>query len=121
WTERFVLNGRAVTWEEAMRQFVDRTGQPGPSAWQVGSYPEGQDDYPVGGVSWYEAAAFARFAGKWLPTYLHWRQGLPAGLLYVVVPRSNIARTGGPAPVGSYKGLGAFGTLDQSGNVREWA
>jgi len=120
WSERLVRNGGEVSWEEAMRLFVDRTGQPGPSTWQAGSYPEAQDDYPVGGVSWYEAAAYARFAGKRLPTYWHWRQGLPAGLLYLAAPRSNIARTGGPAPVGSYKGLGAFGTFDQSGNVREW-
>jgi dienelactone hydrolase len=120
WTERFVRNGREVPWEEAIRLFVDRTGQPGPSTWQAGSHPEAQDDHPVGGVSWYEAAAYAQFAGKRLPTYWHWRQGLPAGLLYLAVPRSNLARTGGPAPVGSFKGLGAFGTYDQAGNLREW-
>jgi len=120
WTEPFVRDGREVAWEDAVRQFVDRTGQPGPSTWQAGSYPEGQDDDPVGGVSWYEAAAFAAYAGKRLPTNWHWRQGLPIGLLYVAIPRSNIGRGDGPAPVGSYTGLGAFGTLDQAGNVREW-
>ena len=26
----------------------------------------------------------------------------------------------GPARAGSYKGLGAFGTLDMAGNVKEW-
>jgi dienelactone hydrolase len=103
-----------------MRLFVDRTRQPGPSTWQAGSYPDGDGDHPVGGVSWYEAAAYARFAGKRLPTYWHWRQGHSVGLVYVVVPRSNLASTGGPAPVGSYKGLGAFGTYDQAGNLREW-
>ena len=40
------------------RRFHDRTGRPGPSTWAGGDYPDGQDDYPVSGVSWYEAAAF---------------------------------------------------------------
>ncbi len=120
WTEPFVRNGRTVPWREAMKQFVDRTGRPGPSTWETGSYPDGQDDYPVGGVSWYEAAAYARFAKLDLPTYWHWTQGLPPGMLYKVVPRSNLGRGRGPAPVGSYKGMGAFGTYDQAGNAREW-
>ena len=34
--------------------------------------PDGQDDFPVGGISWFEAAAFAEFAGKSLPTLYHW-------------------------------------------------
>ena len=36
-------------------------GSTGPSTWRVGSYPDGQDDYRVGGVSWYEAATYAVF------------------------------------------------------------
>ena len=120
WAEPLVRDGLSVPWEEAMPVFVDRTGRPGPSTWSAESYPEGQDEHPVGGVSWYEAAAYARFAGKQLPTYWHWRQGHPVGLHYLVMPRSNIASTRGPAPVGSYEGLGAFGTYDQAGNVREW-
>ena len=51
-----------------MAEFVDSTGRPGPATWQGGDYPEGQDDYPVSGVSWYEAAAYAEFAHKSLPT-----------------------------------------------------
>ena len=38
----------------------------------IGTYPDGQADFPVGGVSWYEAAAYAAFAGKSLPTIHHW-------------------------------------------------
>jgi sulfatase-modifying factor enzyme 1 len=32
----------------------------------------GQEDFPVSGVSWYETAAYAEFAGKALPTIYHW-------------------------------------------------
>ncbi len=55
-----------------MALFRDRTGRPGPATWEVGSFPEGQADFPVSGVSWHEAAAYAEFAGKSLPTLHHW-------------------------------------------------
>ena len=64
WHHEFRRDGRTLTWEEAMTRLVDSTGRPGPATWEVGNYPAGQDDYPVGGVSWYEAAAYAAFRGK---------------------------------------------------------
>ena len=52
----------------------DWTGLPGPATWELGTFPDGQGDYPVSGVSWYEAAAYAEFVGKRLPTVFHWRR-----------------------------------------------
>jgi formylglycine-generating enzyme required for sulfatase activity len=57
WTVPFVKVGRTLSWEQAMAQFVDQTGQPGPATWEAGNYSPGQDNYPVSGVSWYEAVA----------------------------------------------------------------
>jgi len=48
WHHEFRRGGRTLTWEEAMTQLVDATGRPGPAMWEVGAYPAGQDDYPVG-------------------------------------------------------------------------
>jgi formylglycine-generating enzyme required for sulfatase activity/dienelactone hydrolase/predicted Ser/Thr protein kinase len=119
WKQGFVQGGRELSWEEAMPLFRDSTGRPGPSTWELGEYPQGQDDYPVNGVSWYEAAAYAEFAGKQLPTIYHWQQAARPGFFVAMAELGNF-RGAGPERVGSYKGIGAFGTLDMAGNVREW-
>jgi dienelactone hydrolase len=102
-----------------MAEFRDATGRPGPATWELGSYADGQDKYPVAGVSWYEAAAYAKFAGKSLPTVYDWVAASGLLLAGEIVPRSNFGRTG-PARVGQYQGVGPFGTYDMAGNVKEW-
>ena len=57
---------------EARKRFVDTTGRPGPAGWELSTYPRGQDDLPVVGISWYEAVAYARFRKQMLPTIHHW-------------------------------------------------
>ena len=99
--------------------FVDTTGRPGPSGWALGSYPEDEDDLPVGGVSWFEASAYAAWAGKSLPTVFHWRLAARQSIFSEILLWSNFD-VKGPAEVGSYPGLGPSGTYDMAGNVREW-
>jgi serine/threonine protein kinase/dienelactone hydrolase len=119
WEHPFVKDGKPLSWQEAMGEFRDATGRPGPATWELGSYPDGQDEHPVAGVSWYEAAAYARFAGKALPTIYHWLAASGFMLAGEIVPRSNFGRTG-PAKGGQYQGLGPFGTYDMAGNLKEW-
>lgn len=129
WKERFFRDGKELTWEEAIKGFVDQTGLPGPSTWQGADYPEGQGDYPVSGISWYEAAAYAAYVGKSLPTGYHWGvargeytpmiQIPQLGGFALLAPFSNF-RGNGPVPVGSLPGLTPYGALDMAGNVREW-
>ena len=68
----FVTDGVRAAVRTGDGAVVDSTGRPGPASWELGDYPEGQGDYPVTGVSRYEAAAYARFRGKQLPTVYHW-------------------------------------------------
>ncbi|MCA1612307.1 MAG: formylglycine-generating enzyme family protein [Acidobacteria bacterium] len=63
WKQPFLRDGREIPLEKAMEKLRDATGRPGPASWELGSLPEGREDYPVDGVSWYEAAAYAEFAG----------------------------------------------------------
>ena len=120
WTNPFVRDGQTVPFKDAMAMFVDQTGRAGPSSWQVGSYPEGDDNLPVGGVSWYEAAAYACFVGKSLPTIYHWFTAADPFSSNHVVPLSNFSGAG-TAPVGQYTGVSRDGIYDMAGNVREWA
>jgi formylglycine-generating enzyme required for sulfatase activity len=103
-----------------MQGFVDRTGRPGPATWEAGAFPEGTGDFPVGGVSWYEAAAFAEFAGKSLPTLEHWwaAAGRPRGYADLIA-LSNFRRQG-PVAAGSTDATTVFGAVDMAGNLREW-
>jgi len=127
WKHKFIKDGREAAWEDAVKEFVDATGRPGPATWQGGEIPKGQENYPVCGISWYEAAAYADFRGQCLPTVTHWdiaSRGMSAVLSWMgfntlLAPMSNFEGQG-PASVGSYPGVTAYGIYDLAGNVREW-
>ena len=70
-------------------------------------------------MSWYEAAAYAEFAGKSLPTITQWYNVDPADLAVSASVESNFSGHG-PWRVGTSPDVGPFGTYDMSGNVREW-
>jgi eukaryotic-like serine/threonine-protein kinase len=120
WNEPFREGARTLAFDEAVARFRDSTGRPGPASWQLGSFLDGQADFPVAGISWFEASAFASYAGKRLPTVYHWyRASNPEDLF------SDILRFGnfdghGPVKVGERPGYGPWGTLDMAGNVKEW-
>lgn len=122
----------------AMFDFVDSTGQPGPHGWREGVMPEGQEELPVTGISWYEAQAYARWVGKRLPSDAEWTkagawpvEAAPGRIAQRRYPwgesfdskRANLwcARIGGPEPVDSRpEGVSVGGIYQLIGNVWEW-
>ena len=119
WKEPFVKNGRTVPWADALALFHDATGRPGPATWELGTFPKGLEKHPVAGLSWYEAAAYAAFAGKSLPTIYHWNWAAQTRASQLIVPGSNFSGAG-TVPVGGDGAVSGFGTTDMAGNVKEW-
>jgi hypothetical protein len=120
WKLPFVNDGRTLSFEQAMTEFKDATGRPGPATWQFGTFPDGKDEFPVNGVSWYEAAAYAEYAGKSLPTVDQWKRAAGVGSPFAFMAKlSNFGRNG-PAKAGSHAGISTVGAYDMAGNVREW-
>ncbi len=119
WQHPVRANGKEISLEEAMKLFVDKTGRPGPSTWEAGTYPDGQENFPVTGVSWYEAAAYAVFANKQLPTVFHWSVVSETSRTQYIAALSNFSGKG-PTAAGSNEGYSTFGVYDLAGNAREW-
>ena len=125
WQELIDTSAGKLTWKIIQDEFIDLTGRPGPSHWELGSYPPGEQALPLVGISWYEANAYLKFRDKTLPGVHHWLRAAlgPMEWKYPfapeLVPRSN---------VGSSKLLAVDrqcdaevnGTCDMIGNAAEW-
>jgi formylglycine-generating enzyme required for sulfatase activity len=100
-----------------------------PRYWNDGRF--NKPNAPVVGVTWYEADAFARWAGKSLPTEAQWEKAARGtdGRIYpwgddFDPKRCNCWKgeyPGNTTPVGIYPtGASSFSVLDMAGNVWEW-
>ncbi len=119
WKHPFEEGGRELSFDEAMSRFLDRTGQPGPASWGLGTFDDGEENLPVRGVSWYEAAAYAEFVGKSLPTIYHWRAATPFSPFDTLVRKGNLA-SDAVVEVGASEAISQLGVHDLAGNVAEW-
>ena len=122
----FIEKGKPLSFAEARKRFVDTTDRPGPAGWQLSTYRSGEAGLPVGGISWYEAMAYARFRGRTLPTVHHWARAAVSSYggffncAPAIIALSRFSADG-PAAASEEVGLGPWGTINMFGNVREWA
>ncbi|WP_308015661.1 formylglycine-generating enzyme family protein [Streptomyces huiliensis] len=127
---RFLIDVFPTTNADYAR-FVEATGHRSPKHWNADArHPEPGFDHPVVWVTWHDAAAYAEWAGKSLPSSEQWEKAArgAAGRAYpwgdnataakCNVRDSNILRT---TPVSRYRsGVSPFGVYDLCGNVWEW-
>jgi hypothetical protein len=95
-------------------------GQYGPSTWVAGDYPEGKEKHPVTGISWYEAAAYAEYKGKYLPTNHHFNTVALISSSSDIIPFANFNNTGTRETGNADGSLHRFGVYNLAGNAREW-
>ena len=136
WKFSIVRENKTVDWETAISAFKDKTGLPAPRSWTNQAFPDGKADHPVTDITWYEAAAYAEFRGKSLPSIFQWEKAARNGVFTQsadeVMPwgyfrpngkldrRANIAGRD-TVPVDSNDfGMSPFGCYNMAGNAAEW-
>lgn len=142
----FWIDVHEVTNEE-YRAFISATGHRPPPIWRNGEIPKGHEKHPVVAVTLSDAEAYAKWAGKRLPTAEEWEMAArwidgrkyPWGDSWN--SRENVLRANsleywqlhrneqpGTLPVGRFaskddpdaNGASPYGVWDMAGNVWEW-
>jgi formylglycine-generating enzyme required for sulfatase activity/predicted esterase len=135
WRYPIAKDGKEISLDEALREFKDTTGLPAPRRWINQTYPAGKENFPVTDITWYEAAAYAEFRGKKLPTVFQWEKAARDGTFdprYNAMPwgfirqgettdgRANMRGTGTVSVESNEFGMSPFGAYNMAGNVYEW-
>jgi len=125
WVEDYYVDIHEVT-NAQYKVFLDSVKIEPPSRWVDGNYGIGEDGLPVVSLKWEDAAAYAEFMGKRLPSEEEWEKAArgvdgrkyPWGNEFDPTRANNGDRL---MPVMSFpEGISPFGCYDMAGNAAEW-
>ncbi|MFF0205944.1 SUMF1/EgtB/PvdO family nonheme iron enzyme [Streptomyces sp. NPDC005017] len=129
WTEAYLIDVYPTTNADYAR-FVQATGHRPPQHWPEEECPDSVIDHPVVWVTWHDAAAYAQWAGKSLPTSQQWEKAARGskGRTYPwgdapTAAKCNVLDAGieRTTPVSRYQsGVSPYGVFDMCGNTWEW-
>ncbi len=129
WLPAFYLDVHPVSNADYAR-FVAATGHTPPQQWADGQHPQELAEHPVVFVTWKDAAAYAEWAGKVLPTGQQWEKAARGtrGSVYPWGDQPTPAKcnvrengVGATTPGDRYQsGVSSYGVYDLCGNVWEW-
>ncbi|TDD10618.1 helix-turn-helix domain-containing protein [Saccharopolyspora terrae] len=129
WLDDFYIDVHPVTNAE-YALFLAATGHTAPEHWNDGKLPEELADHPVVFVTWSDAAQYAAWAGKSLPTSQQWEKAARGtrGNAYPWGDQPTPAKcnvrengVGATTPGNCYQsGVSPYGLFDMCGNVWEW-
>ena len=130
--EGFKIARYPVTNRQYLKFLAANPNRPAPGHWRGVTEQNIQPtaNHPVTHVSWDDAQAYCRWAGKRLPSAQEWEAAARGaeGRLYPYGDESRPERgnsaelkLGNTSPVGAFPaGASPFGLLDMAGNVEEW-
>ena len=119
WDFPIEVSGINYNFSNTINKFVGKFGKPGPANWTYSRFPSGHEDYPVTGISWFEARAYANYKDLALPTIYQWSNSANLGRSNIFVPKSNFSKN---QFVNTFndKSNNLRGLHNIAGNVREW-
>ena len=135
WKVPIIKDAKVIPLDEVLPLFKDKTGLSAPRSWTNQNFAEGKGDFPVTDITWYEAAAYAEFRGKSLPTVFQWEKAardrtfdprynaMPWGFIRqgeTTDNRANFRGMGTVTVTNNAFGMSPFGAFNMAGNVSEW-
>lgn len=128
----FFIDKTEVTNEQYLK-FIEAAGHPAPPSWNGSRFQAGAEQLPVTDVTWEDATAYAKWAGKRLPTEEEWEYAARGSNDKNIYPwgedwrdgAANVKRDQNDATqlsaIGQFQsGVSPFGVMDMIGNVWEW-
>lgn len=142
----FYIDKYEVTNKE-YNKFLKETGTPPPPHWENGNFPRGKEYHPVTNLTYREAEAYSKWAGKKIPSEWQWEKaargtGLVWRLLkdesyeFISQPQDypfgnefdsalcNTRESGSRGTISVFelpsKGQSPYGAIGMCGNVAEW-